>query len=136
MLSNTEITVGVVVVLALLFLLGRNIIKMNRAQTQVEGLCIRPSGSCRDYNLVDALGQPYAPPTGHGVEPSDPATLANRLMTSSMVIPETLPQDHETAKTRFLTNANLVYLDWENDQINKELLPPKTSSGHGLLFAV
>ena len=131
MLSNIEFTGGLVLVLALLFLLGRNIIKMNRADTQVEGLCIRPSGSCRDYALVDSLGQPYSPPGGHGIEPNDA-----RFHTASMVIPDQLPQTHESAKTRFLTNANLVYLDWENDQLNKELLPPKTCSGHGLLFAV
>jgi hypothetical protein len=130
MLSNIEFTGGLVLVLALLFLLGRNIIKMSRANQQVEGLCMIPSGSCRDYALVDPLGQPYSPPGGHGIEPNDA-----RFHTTNMVIPEQLPQTHESAKARFLTNSNFVYLDWENDQLNKKLLPPKVG-GHGLLFAV
>lgn len=125
MLSNTEFVLGSALVLFLLVLLVRNIIKVQRSKLQLEGLCMRPSGSCRDYSLIDALGQPYSPPNGHGIEPND----ISRYMTSSMVIPELLPEDHENAKKKFLTNANLVYLDYENDRLNKELLP----SG-GLLF--
>ena len=116
---NGQMIVVAVIVLVLIFLLIRNIIKMKRAEMQVEGLCIRPSGSCRDYELVDPLGQPYSPPSGHGIEPND-----SRFMTSSMVIPDIRPQTHESAKNKFLTNANLVYLDYENDQLNQALLPP------------
>lgn len=124
MAKDGQMIVGAVIVLALIVLLIRNIIKMKRAEMQVEGLCIRPSGSCRDYQLVDPLGQPYSPPSGHGIEPNDA-----RFMTSSMVIPDALPQTHEMAKNKFLTNANLVYLDYENDELNQSLLPPG-----GMLF--
>ena len=120
MLSNAEYLGGSLLVLLLLFLLARNIIKTSRANTQLEGLCMNPSASCRDTTLVPYLSNPKS----ISVEPRNP------WESSSMVIPEKLPNSYENVKNNYLVKANQVYLDYDNDVLNKELLP------HGLLFAV
>lgn len=121
MLSNIEFTSGLVLVLSLLFLLARNIIKMNRANNQLDGLdTVRAQNNnnrALNHSLFDHLGQLYSPPSGHGIEPND-----SRFHTTSLVIPEQLPVTHENVKHKFLTDANLTYLDWENDQLNINLV--------------
>ena len=122
MFIDNEYAVISILVLFVLILLVRNIMKLRQTQ---EGLCVDPV-KCGSGLLVDAYGNPFsgrAQPM-ESVEPRDP------YLTSSMVVPTTLANvNFEKNKFKYLTDANRVYMDIENDTLNRDLLP------RGLLFA-
>jgi hypothetical protein len=96
-----------------------------------EGMCIPGNGNCQATRLIDGMGIEYPLDTDmttmQSVEPNNP------FYTSRMVIPAVSDiagaKTTENIKNNYLTRANIPYLHYDEDLLNRELLPAP-----GLLF--
>ena len=85
-----------------------------------EKFCLTPQ-KCADSTVVDMEGYNPFTEIDKIVEPNNP------FYTSSMVVPKNNVYFKEK-KGKYLTNANMPYMDLENENLNSNQLP------HGKLF--
>lgn len=85
-----------------------------------EKFCLDPQ-KCKDNTLVNMDGENPFAEIDKIVEPNNP------FYTSSMVVPKDNTYFKEK-KGKYLVNANMVYMDLDNEELNSNQLP------HGKLF--